>query len=85
MASQTAEIQYQLEHWADDRGPAIIAGSIALIVITFFAVVLRLVAQKLIKPKFDIDDYLILGALVGFYVLFSREFSLTRNSSRCFV
>jgi hypothetical protein len=68
MAAQTAAIQYQLEHWGDDRGPAIIAGSVVLVVVTAIAVALRLVAQKMIKTKFDVDDYLIVVAMVRLYL-----------------
>lgn len=68
MAAQTAAIQYQLEHWGDDRGPAIVAGSVILMVVTALAVALRLVAQKMIKTKFDVDDYLIIVAMASLHI-----------------
>ena len=65
MAAITPEIQHQLEHWGDDRGPSLVAAASILMIATTAFVALRLWAQKLIKPSFDIDDYLIVGALAS--------------------
>lgn len=64
MAAITPEIQSQLERWGDDRGPSIIAAASILMVATTLFVVLRIWAQRLVKSNFDVDDYLIVGALL---------------------
>lgn len=65
MATITPEVRDQLEHWGDDRGASIVAAASILMIATTLFVVLRLWAQKLVKSKFDIDDYLIVGALAS--------------------
>ena len=65
MAAVTPEIRHQLEHWGDDRGPSVVAAASILMIATTAFVALRLWAQKLIKSSFDIDDYLIVGALAS--------------------
>ena len=65
MAAITPEIQSQLERWGDDRGPSIIAAASILMVATTLFVVLRIWAQRLVKSNFDVDDYLIVGALAS--------------------
>ena len=60
--ADTASVRYQIEHYGDDRGPQIVAGSIIMLIATVVAVTLRLVAQKMIKVRYDWDDWLILIA-----------------------
>ena len=64
------EIAYQEAHINDDRTPGIIGGSIVLIVIATTTVVLRLVSRKIRSDRVrrkthQIDDYLIIIALVS--------------------
>ena len=65
-----AELAYELAHYEDDRAPAIIGGSVALIAVASIAVVLRLLARKMKtrnskKLQWAMDDYMIVAALVG--------------------
>ena len=62
MAATTPEDRHQLD---DNKGPSIIAASGILLIATTVSVALRLWAQKMIKSRFDIDDYLIVGALAS--------------------
>lgn len=64
MAS-TDSIQYQLQHYNDDKGPAVIAGSVILISIATTVVVLRLVARRIAGTTWRADDYSIIASLVG--------------------
>ena len=65
MSANTPEIQHQMAHWGADRGPEIVAAAVILMVATTLFVGLRLWAQKMIKARFDVDDYLIMVALVS--------------------
>ncbi|KAL8788889.1 MAG: hypothetical protein Q9213_001412 [Squamulea squamosa] len=64
MTDRTPAYDYQLAHINEDKGPQTIAASSILIVVTTIAVVLRLVAQRIVKPSFTADDYCALGALI---------------------
>lgn len=58
------EIEYETAHFGDDKGPAIVGGGIALIVLATIAVVLRLVARKIKRTPWGPDDYTIVLSLV---------------------
>lgn len=64
MSDRTPAYNSQLAHIGEDKGPQTIAASSVLIVITTVAVVLRLVAQRIVKPSFTADDCCAFGALV---------------------
>lgn len=59
------EIVYETIHFRDDKGPAIVGGSILLIVFATIAVVLRLVARRIKRTAWGADDYTIVLSLVG--------------------
>ena len=53
----------QLER--EDRGPPMFAASIALTVLAGMAVVLRLIAQRMVISSLTLDDYAIVCGLVS--------------------
>lgn len=64
------EIQYEEEHFNDNRTPSIIGGSIVLILVATLTVVLRLISRKMRsdgtrRSTYQVDDYLIIVALVS--------------------
>jgi hypothetical protein len=59
-----ASIKFQLEHWNDDRRPAIITSGWVLYILAVVAVILRFYAKRLIRNSFKAEDGLILAALV---------------------
>lgn len=64
---------HALHPYADehaDRGPALVAGSIILIVVASIAVVLRLLARRLKKLAWAADDYFVVVALLFAYGMF---------------
>ena len=63
MSAQTPAYKYQLAHINEDKGPQTIAVSGFLIAITTLAVVLRLLAQRIVKSAFTADDYCAFVAL----------------------
>ena len=58
------ELEYQKLHYYDDKAPAVIAGSIILIVFATVNVVLRLLARRMSAASWKADDYSIIVALV---------------------
>ncbi len=65
MSAQTPAYNYQLAHIHEDKGPRTVAASGFLIGVTTLAVVLRLLAQRIVKPSFTADDYCAFFALVS--------------------
>ena len=60
-----ADIQHQLTHWDENRGPLVIIVTTILVACASVAVILRLTTRKVIvKLAWQVDDYAILGALV---------------------
>lgn len=59
------EIVYETVHFHDNKGPAIVGGSILLIVFATIAVVLRLVSRRIKRTAWGADDYTIVLSLVG--------------------
>ena len=57
-------LQYQLTHKDEDRGPLIKTVSIVLIVIATVLVILRFLARWIRRLKLQIDDYFMIPALV---------------------
>lgn len=49
----------------ENRGPPMMAASIALTVLAGVAVMLRLIAQRMVVPSLMLDDYAIVLGLVG--------------------
>ena len=49
----------------ENRGPPMMAASIALTVLAGAAVILRLIAQRMVVPSLVLDDYAIVFGLVG--------------------
>lgn len=66
----TEEIANEKLHWSDDQGPAVVAGSIILIVAATLAVIFRLISRRHKKLKLAADDYLIILALLFDYGMF---------------
>ncbi|KAL8898830.1 MAG: hypothetical protein Q9207_006508 [Kuettlingeria erythrocarpa] len=64
MSEKSPAFESQVAHINEDKGPQTVAASIVLMVSTTTAVVLRLVAQRIVKPTFTADDYCALGALI---------------------
>ena len=60
-----AEYRYELSHWNDTKRPALIAGSVVLITLDTFAVILRLWSRRVKRIGLAADDYTIIVALVG--------------------
>ena len=58
------EIAYESSHYGMDKAPAMMAGSIVLIVLATVAVILRLVSRRVKKIAFAADDYMVVVALV---------------------
>ena len=65
MTTHTPAYEYQLAHINEDKGPRTIAASGILIFITTFAVMLRLIAQRIVKSKPTADDICAILALVS--------------------
>lgn len=49
----------------ENRGPPMMAASIALTVLAGVAVILRLIAQRMVRRSLVLDDYAIVLGLVG--------------------
>ena len=58
------ESVYEAVHFRDDKGPAIVGGSVVLIVVATVAVVLRLVSRRMKRTAWGSDDYTIVLSLV---------------------
>ena len=54
----------KVAQYQEDKAPAVIAGSIILIVLDTFAVILRLMSRRVRKLQLGGDDYSIIVALV---------------------
>lgn len=60
-----SDLDFQLAHWNDDRGPLVITITTIFIVFAMTAVVLRLITRKaIIKISWQVDDYAITVAMV---------------------
>ncbi|KAI4127061.1 MAG: hypothetical protein LQ347_004750 [Umbilicaria vellea] len=70
IAPQEQEIVYETIHFRDNKGPAIVGGSILLIVFATIAVVLRLVARRIKRTAWGADDYTIVVSLTFAYGMF---------------
>ena len=57
-------LEYQLQHFNDDRAPEILGVGISFFTIATVAVSLRLLARKISKVRCGYDDYFIVIALV---------------------
>lgn len=64
------EIADETAHYHQNNSPAIIAGSIVLIVVATLAVVLRLVSRRMTRLQLAVDDYMIMLALLFAYGMF---------------
>lgn len=66
MATLTPEdVQFQIAHWDDDKGPLVTTITTIFMVFAMIAVVLRLVTRKvIIKISWQVDDYAIIVAMV---------------------
>ena len=64
MTTHSPAYNYQLAHIGQNKGPQTLAASGILIAATTLAVVLRLLAQRIVKPSFTADDYCAFAALV---------------------
>ena len=62
MSSHIPGYEYQLAHIHDDKGPRTIAASGVLIAATTLAIVLRLLAQRMVKSALTLDDYCAIAA-----------------------
>lgn len=60
-----AEVQYQLSHRDETRGPAIMAAVGAFSALATISVLLRIWARQRSKSGLKADDYTIFAALVG--------------------
>lgn len=58
------ELVYEGVHFRDDKGPAIVGGSVVLIVVATVAVVLRLVSRRTKRTAWGSDDYTVVLSLV---------------------
>ena len=56
------EYQYQLSHASENRGPLIIAVTVVLISLSFFAVALRFWARQMKALPWKADDWLMIPA-----------------------
>ena len=61
-----AELQWQELHAKDNAVPSIVAANVAGFSLACIAVVLRFVARRVAKIKYQIDDWLIIVGLVIF-------------------
>ena len=61
---QLASIQYQMEHWDDDRRPTVVFCAWFLYGLAVLAVALRFYAKSMVRNGFRIEDGLILLGLV---------------------
>lgn len=58
------EVEYQMTHINENRGPEILASAIVLAVLAMVAVVLRLTCRRYTKCAISWDEYTILAGLV---------------------
>lgn len=58
------EIEYELAHIHDNRGPDMIVSTVICIALASVAVVLRFYARRLSKAQLWFDDYMMIVALV---------------------
>ena len=63
-ASIAANIHYQLTHLQDSRGWEVITLNVVMVTLSTIAVVLRLVARRVVSVPLSWDDFLIIFALV---------------------
>ncbi|KAA6412448.1 MAG: hypothetical protein FRX48_03439 [Lasallia pustulata] len=64
------ELVYEGVHFRDDKGPAIVGGSVVLIVVATVAVVLRLVSRRTKRTAWGSDDYTVVLSLAFAYGMF---------------
>ena len=58
------EIDFELAHWDDNRGPLVIIVTTVFVAFAMMAVVLRLITRKaIIKISWQVDDYAIIVAM----------------------
>lgn len=62
-------LAYQQAHINEDRGPALAAAFIVLMTLATLAVILRLLARRLIKAPLKADDWTMVLSLVSSYML----------------
>lgn len=63
-----AEIRYQQDHIGDDARANVIAANAACLPLACIAVALRFGCRRMSRIKYELDDWLILAALVGSFV-----------------
>lgn len=62
------EIEFELAHWNDDKGPLVIIVTTILVVFAMTVVVLRLITRKgIIRISWQVDDYAIIVAMVRLF------------------
>lgn len=59
------DIEYQLKHYYDNQGGVVTGVSIGFFVGASIAVVLRLLARRFTGAGYELDDYVIIVALVN--------------------
>ena len=67
MSLSPEEIAYQEANINDDRQPEFIIASVICLTAAYTAVALRFFARRLVKAGLQIDDWVILTALVRVY------------------
>lgn len=69
MSLPAAEIEYQEQHASDNRQPDIIVAVTICLTAAVLSVGLRLVARRILRTPLQLDDWLILVALVSILMM----------------
>lgn len=78
MSSNSANVQYQEAHAGDTAVARLIAVLIVCFVISYAAIILRILSRRLSRTRLGTDDWLILLSLViGFFVTILIDLTLT--------
>ena len=80
--AQSREIVVRHPGSRSDLGPFLDVVTWVLLVTSFLAVATRLGTKKALGRRIDVDDYLVVGALVCFHCLLDLWESLGRASQR---
>ena len=76
MSDHIPSYNYQLAHIHENKGPQTIAASGILIAVSTIAVILRLLAQRMVKRSFTADDYCAFAALARIHTRKVRPFDV---------